>query len=243
LSWLEHAKVIVIGMGHVGKPLYEIIRGKYEAEWLDIEPKDISGTFDIMHICYPYSNVFVEQTAGYIRRFKPKLTLIESTVLPGTTMKIYEKTKAPICHSPIKGREADGMKRCILWYTKFIGSIKREWAETAAKYYESLGFKTYICDSPLETEFAKIINTTYYGILIAWFQEIYRICKEFKLNYKQVVEFIRRTEEGGHPRPVMKPGIIGGHCVIPNAELLYRKYKSKFIEALLESNEKFKEKL
>jgi len=155
-------------------------------------------------------------------------------------MKVYEATKVPICHSPVKGRTADGMKRCLLWYTKFIGGVKREFAEMAARYYESLGFKTYICDSPLETEFAKIINTTYYGILIAWFQEIYRICKQFNLNYKQIIEFIKRTEEGGHPRPVMIPNYIGGKCVIPNAHLLYRKFKSKFIEALLESNERWR---
>jgi len=41
-------------------------------------------------------------------------------------------------------------------------------------------------------------------------------------------------------RPVMFPGVIGGHCLIPNAELLLSAYDSKFLRLILESNEKRK---
>ena len=33
------------------------------------------------------------------------------------------------------------------------------------------------------------------------------------------------------------PGHIGGHCVMPNIEILRRKFASKFLEAVVESNE------
>lgn len=145
----------------------------------------------------------MDEVVHYIERFQPKLTLIESTVLPLTTSKIYEKTRKPI--------------------------------------YKSLGFKTRICKSSLETEFMKIINTTYYGLMIAWFQEVDRLCEKFKLNKEKVIDFIGLTEResgGKLPRPIFYPGYMGGHCVIPNVLLLKEVYPSIFIEALLDSNER-----
>jgi UDP-N-acetyl-D-mannosaminuronate dehydrogenase len=87
----------------------------------------------------------------------------------------------------------------------------------------------------------KIIDTTYYGLLISWFQEIHRICKRFNLKEEEIIEFFKTNERdsgGKHPRPVYYPGFIGGHCVIPNARLLNQMYPSPFIDVILESNEK-----
>jgi len=46
-----------------------------------------------------------------------------------------------------------------------------------------------------------------------------------------------------HDRPLMFPGVIGGHCQIPNIELLLKTYDSKFLKIILESNEKRKEEV
>lgn len=237
-----NGKPLVVGKGEVGSALFEIIRGVYpDAEWLDIKPKQIQGKISVMHICFPYSHKFVEQTCSYIEKFKPALTLIESTIPPYTTFKIYEMLHAPICHSPVRGNVKDGLKWSFFTYTKFIGPVKLEYGQQAANYYKTLSFRTYLCNSPLETEFAKLISTTYYGLLIAWFQEIERICKHFNLDYNNVVEFFRldTIESGGkHVRPIFTPDFIGGHCVIPNAVMLNKIFRSKFISALLDSNKR-----
>jgi len=238
---LKVGKVLVIGLGEIGAPLLEIVRGVYPSESLDIEPKEIHGPFDVLHICFPYSPNFVETATNYIKKFNPKLTIVESTVLPLTTSRIYEKTQKPICHSPVRGRVSDGFKWGYFTYTKFIGPVKPKFGKMAEEYYKSLGFKTRICNSPLETEFMKILNTTYYGLMIAWFQEIHRICRKFNLKEEEIVEFFRTNERdsgGRHPRPVLYPGAIRGHCVIPNAKLLNELYPSRFIKVLLESNKK-----
>ena len=238
---LKVKKVLVTGLGEIGAPLLEIVKGVYSAEGLDIEPKEIHGPVDVLHICFPYSADFVKTAADYAKEFNPKLTIIESTVLPSTTSKIYEKTQKPICHSPVRGRKTDGFKWAYFTYTKFIGPAKPEFGEMAEKYYQSLGFKTHVCSSSLETEFMKILNTTYYGLMITWFQEIHRICEKFHLKEEEVIEFFRTNERdsgGRHLRPVFYPGVITGHCVIPNAELLKELYPSPFVEVLLESNEK-----
>ena len=44
-------------------------------------------------------------------------------------------------------------------------------------------------------------------------------------------------------RPVMFPGVIGGHCLIPNVELLLESYDSEFLKLILKSNEKRKEEI
>jgi len=243
---LKVKNVLVIGLGEIGAPLLEIVKGVYDAEGLDIEPKEIHGAFDVLHICFPYSENFVETTTNYINKFCPKLTIIESTVLPFTTNKIYEKTKTAICHSPVQGRKADGFKWAYFSYTKFIGPAKPEFGKLAEEYYQSLSFKTYACNSPLETEFMKILNTTYYGLMITWFQEIHRICEKFNLKEEEIIEFFRTSERdsgGKHLRPVFYPGVIRGHCVVPNAKLLNELYPSLFVKVLLESNEKRKKEV
>ena len=243
---LKVENVLVVGLGEIGAPLLEIIKGIYNAEGLDIEPKEIHDPVDVLHICFPYSTKFAETSINYINEFNPKLTIVESTVLPFTTSTIYEKTQRAICHSPVRGRKADGFKWGYFTHTKFIGPAKPEFGKIAEEYYKSLGFKTYVCNSPLETEFMKILNTTYYGLLITWFQEIHRICKKFNLKEEEVIEFFRtntRDTGGKHQRPVFYPGIIRGHCVIPNAKLLKELYPSPFVNVLLESNEKRKQEV
>lgn len=236
-------RVLVIGLGEIGAPLLEIVKGVYCAEGLDIEPQKVQSPVDVIHICFPYGENFVETTVDYVRKFRPKMVLIESTVMPLTTSKIYEKTLKAVCHSPVRGRVADGFKWGYFTYTKFIGPTKPEFGKMAEKYYQSLGFKTHTCSSPLETEFMKILNTTYYGLMITWFQEVHRICRKFNLKEEEIIEFFRTSEKdsgGKHQRPVFYPGVITGHCVIPNAKLLNELYPSPFVKTLLESNEKRK---
>ena len=44
-------------------------------------------------------------------------------------------------------------------------------------------------------------------------------------------------------RHVMFPDVIGGHCLIPNTELLLKSYDSEFLRLILESNEKRREEV
>ncbi len=232
----HHERVLIIGFGEVGKSLYQIVREIYpKTQWLDIKPKEIEKPVDIVHICYPCidTEVFIEDTIKYIGHFNPELTIVESTVTPGSTNKIYEKVKRKLVHSPVRGMHQN-MKEGLLKYIKFIGPVNKKSARLAEEHLQSLGMKTYTCSSPLETEFAKIFNTTYRALMISWFQEMLRICWKHKADYQQVVRFIETTGD----RPVMYPGFIGGHCLIPNCLLLKEVWESKFIDAILESNEK-----
>jgi UDP-glucose 6-dehydrogenase len=242
-------KVLIVGYGELGKPLFEIVRGVYpEVDWLDVVNKDLDMNPDIIHIAFPEQTRadFVSSSVQYIERFSPELVLIESTVTPGITLQIHRnlRNEVLLCHSPVRGNIAEGMKKGLLQYTKFIGPVSPEAGTKASEYYESLGLRTYVCSSPIETELGKLFETTYRGLMMSWFQETHRICRHFEAQYGQVVDFIGSTErEGKQTRPVFHPGLIGGHCIIPNAEKLLSVYYSKLAEALLESNRRRQQEL
>jgi UDP-glucose 6-dehydrogenase len=234
--------VLIVGYGEVGKPLFEVVRGVYpDVNWLDVQEKPVDPNPDVMHITFPEQSQddFVQSSVGYIDRFSPGLVLIETTVTPGTTLEIQKRSKKDLllCHSPVRGNITEGMKKGLLQYTKYIGPTSREAGLQAQEYYETLGMKTYLCHSPIETELGKLFETTYRGLMMSWFQEIHRICRKFGADYDRVVDFIGSTErEGKQARPVFHPGVIGGHCIIQNAEKLLAACQSLFVDALLESN-------
>jgi UDP-N-acetyl-D-mannosaminuronate dehydrogenase len=94
-----------------------------------------------------------------------------------------------------------------------------------------------------ETELAKLFETTYRAWMIACFQEMHRISRSFEANCEEVVDFLEDTHRVRLDRPVMFPSVIGGHCLIPNTELLLKGYDSEFLRLILKSNEKRKKEV
>lgn len=79
--------------------------------------------------------------------------------------------------------------------------------------------------------------------MIACFQEMHRISRAFDADFNETVDFLEDTHRVRFDRPVMYPGVIGGHCLIPNTELLLDSYDSEFLRLILKSNEKRKEEI
>ncbi len=227
--------VLVIGLGEIGKPLLEILSEHYETVGVDLQPIELNKKVGIIHLCYPFEiEDFVGQSVKYIEKYKPELTIVNSTVVPGTTRKIYEASGAAIAHSPIRGKHKM-MKSELYHYTKYIGGIDQESARLASDHFQSANIKTKILSSPEATEITKLTETTYFGLLIAWAQEVERYCDEYSLNYDEVVSYY---EEIKYLPPVKYfPGIIGGHCVMPNIKILKTVFDSDILDAIEHSNE------
>lgn len=96
--------------------------------------------------------------------------------------------------------------------------------------------KTRILSSPEATELAKLTETTYFGVMIAWAQEVERYCDQLGQNYDEVASFYEEIKF--FPPVKYFPGIIGGHCVMPNIEILGRLGPSEILEAIRSSNRK-----
>jgi len=140
-----------------------------------------------------------------------------------------------------KSRES--MKRYLLFLTKYIGGVDEESTRLAREHFEDLGFKTKVLNSPVDTELAKLFETTYRAWMIACFQEMHRISRHFGADFDNVVDFLEDDHRIRFDRPIHFPAVIGGHCIIPNAELLLESYDSTFLRLILESNEKRKEEI
>jgi UDP-N-acetyl-D-mannosaminuronate dehydrogenase len=249
--------VLVVGLGEVGHALFELFKetGKFDVYGFDADTEKMrrivgdkkpTSKVNFMHICYPCleQDGFVKTTLEYMKKFEPKLTIIESTVSPGTTQKIYNLSNLPIVHSPIRGmhKNLGSMKRDILFWTKYVGGATMQCAKMAQRHYQKLGLRVKILKSPLETELAKLFETTYRAWMIACFQEMHRISTYFKADFDEIVDFLEDTNRVRFDRPIMFPGFIGG-CLIPNAELLLKSFDSDFLRLLLKSNEKRKKEL
>jgi UDP-N-acetyl-D-mannosaminuronate dehydrogenase len=233
----KNNKTLVVGLGEVGGALAEVLERKHPVLKHDIERQEFSERIGVMHICIPFTSraQFEPLAIEYIRRFKPELTIINSTVLPGTTRSISEKTASPVAYSPVRGKHVK-MAKDLLHYVKFVAAGEDAWAEKAAAHFQEHGMKTHKLEKPETLEVAKLGETTYFGVIIAWAQEFNRFVQSVGGDYEEATEFFE--EVGFLPRQRYFPGFIGGHCVIPNINLLLQIDSAPLLEAVLNSNER-----
>ncbi len=229
--------VVVAGLGEVGKPLFELISKYHDTVGVDISPPlGEIGEVDVLHVCYPFQiRDFVGETARYIELFNPKLTVVNSTVGVGTTRAIADRAGVAVVNSPIRGKHARMLEE-LSEYTKFVGAIEPAAGRKAAEHFESIGLKTKILSSPETTELAKLTETTYFGLMIAWAQELERYCDQAGADYKEIVSFY--DEIKFFPSEKYFPGIIGGHCVMPNIEILRKFDDSAVLKSIEDSNQR-----
>jgi UDP-N-acetyl-D-mannosaminuronate dehydrogenase len=196
----------------------------------------VPGSIDVMHICFPFEiDDFVGEAARYIELLRPALTIVNSTVAVGTTRAIHARTGARVAYSPVRGKHARMLEE-LRTYVKFVGGTDVSAGRDAAGHFEAMGVRTRSVASAEAAELAKLSETTYFGLLIAWAQEVERYCDQFDVEYGDVVAFY---EEIGYLPPIQFfPGVIGGHCVMPNIEILRGLVDSELLDAIRSSNDR-----
>jgi UDP-N-acetyl-D-mannosaminuronate dehydrogenase len=231
----DDRRTIVVGLGEVGRPLLEVLSKAHDVEGIDLPPRDVTGSIQIMHVCYPAEiGDFVAVTEGYVRRYQPSLVVIHSTVPVGTTARVQARITVPVVHSPVRGKHVR-MAEELVRYVKYLGAADDTAAAQAADHFRAAGIRTHRLPSPEATELAKLTETTYFGVLIAFAQDVDRMARTVGVSYDDVASFF--DEVPYLPRVRFFPGIIGGHCVLPNIRLLKRQFSSRLLEAIEWSNE------
>jgi UDP-N-acetyl-D-mannosaminuronate dehydrogenase len=254
---LTKETVLVVGLGEVGYALFELLEesGRFIVYGFDIDRQrmravqraELPKRVGTMHVCIPFvdQDKFVNTVEDYALRFKPKLVIIESTVMPGTTNKLHERCSCLVAHSPVRG--VHKTRKHMMWelkrWTKYVGGASAKAGEAACKHFEKLGLRTKLLSGCTETELAKLFETTYRAWMITCFQEMHRISRFLKADFDEVTGFLEDTHRVRFDRPLMFPGVIGGHCLIPNVELLLRSYDSEFLRLILKSNERRKREM
>ena len=234
----ERGVSVVIGLGEVGRPLLDVLTRVHPVRGVDLQPEDVPPEVDLLHVCYPVEIAdFVAVTGAYVRRYHPKVVVIHSTVPVGTTSAVQSSVDVPVVHSPVRGKHSR-MAEELLRYVKFIGTREANVAECVRRHFEAAGMRTRWLPSPEATELAKLTETTYLGLLVAFAQDIDRLARRTGVAYEDVAAFY---EEIGYLPPVRYfPGVIGGHCVMSNIALLKRTFDSRMLDAIEWSNEQRK---
>ena len=248
---------MVLGLGEIGTALFSVLKeekGSFHVYGLDVEKSKMQALnqeeaklparIDTMHVCLPCKepDAFVDIVCGYAERFNPNLVIINSTVPPGTTMKVQQRCRCLVAHSPVRGvhKNPEHMKWEIRRWRKYVGGANSKATEAARKHFEKAHLRVKALNSCNETELAKLFETTYRAWMVACFQEMHRITRNIGADFDDVVDFLEDTHRIRLDRPIMYPGFIGGHCLMPNIELLMQSYDSEFLRLVIKSNEKRK---
>ena len=241
---------IILGMGEVGETLFDLlVDRKFDCIGIDLESSKCKNYNEnkiienpqYLHVCLPGElEKFTDIVIEWINKIKNiQVVVIHSTVKPGTTKSIQERSSIPILFSPVRGvhrRFLDDIKK----YTKFISFDNTEINSEIKKDLENRFEKVEWMSTTKTAELAKIlVDTTYYGWLINYAQITKMICEKENVDFDEMWKFADEIHENLGNRPKMFPGIIGGHCVIPNLNLV--EYENlDVIKTINEMYEKFK---
>jgi hypothetical protein len=241
---------IILGMGEVGETLFDLlVDRKFDCIGIDLDDSKCKNYTEnetienpqYLHVCLPGELTgFTDIVVNWINKIKnTKVVIIHSTVKPGTTKTIQEKFSIPILFSPVRGvhrRFLDDIKK----YTKFISFDGAEIDSKIKTDLENRFEKVDWMSTTKTAELAKIlVDTTYYGWLINYAQITKMICEKENVDFDEMWKFADEIQENLGNRPKMFPGIIGGHCVIPNLNLV--EYENlDMIKKINEMYEEFK---
>lgn len=231
-------KTLIIGCGEVGSALNSILSRKYSVDILDpnlgMNPE--AGRFDIIHICFPYSDNFISMVELYAERFCPRFIVIHSSVAVGTCDKI--RVVADVIHSPVRGMHPN-MASGLMTYVKYLSSESGRSSEVAS-YFNAAGVKCREVRGTRITELSKLLELSRYGVYLAFAKEQEAICNTFGVRYEDVVTDYEKTRsEGlnelnlGHlSHPILTPfeNYVGGHCTVEDMEILLKQNVTPLLE-------------
>jgi len=228
-------KDIVAGLGEIGFPILKLLSKKQTTVGYDLDKrltnklklKKLQGTeTSFLHIAIPVTSKFDSNLLQLYKKFKPECIVIHSTISPGTTERIQKKLDVPVIYSATRGIHKR-MFKDIKRYTKFFAisknAPKKQWAvKTYSRKMKNCGVKTRQMTKPETLELAKIIcDTSYLGWLVNYAQLSNMIAIKHGVDYDEMWSFSDEIHRFLGNRPKMFPGFIGGHCVIPNIDLLH----------------------
>jgi UDP-N-acetyl-D-mannosaminuronate dehydrogenase len=242
-------RVGILGYGEIGSSIEKLYLGR-NFELAICDPAkgrtDNLAGITILNVCIPYTVEFIDTVVSAIDLFDPTLVIIHSTVPPCTTSKIQSElrynTATSIVYSPVRGNHPN-LYFSLKCFVKYIGAEDKESYNKAAEHFSDLNVTSEWIGNTRTAELAKLLCTTYYGVCIAWHEEMNRICNLYDVPFDSAVTNWNKTYNDGYKklgmdevvRPILYPPgkTIGGHCIIPNAEILNSVVDSSFIDQVL----------
>ena len=230
-------KDMVAGIGEIGKPILKLLSKDNIVVGFDLNPdlmderkferyQNLKTSF--LHIAIPVTGKFINNVLKLCKKFQPECIVIHSTVKPGTTEELQGKLTIPVIYSATRGvhkRMIYDLKRYTKFFVISANAPRGKWASARyVKLMKRCDIKTKKMSKPETLELAKIIcDTSYLGWLVNYAQLSNMIAIQHGVDYDEMWSFSDEIQEFLGNRPKMFPGIIGGHCVIPNIDLIDNK--------------------
>lgn len=230
---------VVVGMGEIGSAVAKLLHhmGRHVTTYdLTYDSFSTLTSCDALHICFPYTDSFVESVKGYIKIYNPRHIIIYSTVAIGTT----EKIKGAV-HSPVEGKHPN-LFDSLLLMTRFIGASEKKEFQYFANLFADANIRSMYIESPSYTEALKLLSTSEYGLNIAFARykkEVaeklgmdYQLMKDWNTEYNNLYADLGLDDKFKKYVLDAPEGPIGGHCVVPNAEILNKQFPSKLLKEI-----------
>jgi hypothetical protein len=231
-------KHLIIGYGEIGCALHGLLNG--DVEFIDKGyPNNVkSKDFDVIHICFGYTDNFIENVNEYLKKYNHDYIMVHSTVKVGTISKLNGKC----IYSPVRGRHTgDGFMGDIKKYIKYYATNRNGSTSKMIKtWFKDVDLIPV--DSIESLEFAKSVSTTYTLLNVLFEKWVYKKCKDIGLDYNFIYkEWNKSYNKNIKPewkRPIYDriEGNIGGHCLLPNLELIEN---DEFINIIKFLNKKY----
>ena len=246
-------KDVVAGIGEIGKPILKLLSKDNIVVGFDLNHNLMDGIkfekyknlkTSFLHIAIPGTDNLIDNVLKLYKKFRPECVIIHSTIKPGTTEKLQKKIPIPVIYSATRGvhkRMIYDLKRYIKFFVISANAPRSKWASSRyVKVMKDCGIKTKKMSNPETLELAKIIcDTSYLGWLVNYAQLSNMIAIEYGVDYDEMWDFSHEIHKFLGNRPKMFPGIIGGHCVIPNLDLIH----NRSLNIIKEMNDIYEKKL
>lgn len=238
----------ILGYGEIGKSLhavYKDFKNKFRVKIKDQNFSDDFSDLEVLNVCVPFKDEsdFINVVTRAMKESKAKVTVIHSTTLPNVTNVIREKTQMKVVHSPVIGTHPN-LYEALKTFVKYIGYENKDEKELAENHFNEIEIKCDSIQGSSNTELAKLYSTAYYGLCIAFHGEMKKHFDKENLNFNFIKKWNDTYNQGYEKlgkKTVTRPNLIppennkiGGHCVIPNAELLFSIFKSDALKFILQ---------
>jgi UDP-N-acetyl-D-mannosaminuronate dehydrogenase len=235
---------IIIGMGEIGSALYRVLSVQYNVITYDIGYSGLVSTTDdvTLHICFPYSASFVDDVKEYMEVFGAAYVIVYSTVAIGTCNKIG----SDVVHSPIEGKHPD-LEKSIRVMTRWVATSDIGVALYFVNLFDQLGIQSKHVKDSSHTEALKLLSTSEYGINIVFAELKAKVAKEIGMDFVLTKEWneeynklYRLLGHDSYRKYVLDPpgDTIGGHCVVPNAEILRKQFPHVLLDIIIKKKKK-----
>jgi hypothetical protein len=226
-------RAVLIGYGEIGKAVKKVFGDAHKIKVIANSESDLPDEkyYDVMLVAIPYSEKFLDDVKAYLRYFEVSSIIVFSTTQIGTCSQIGA------IHSPVEGKHPD-LAESIRKMPRWLGGRD----QMAVDFMKQAGLQVKVVSKPEITEALKLTSTTLYGVNIEFARYREKIAKELEMDFNHFIEFDKDYNElyksMGMPqfsRYLLTPprGVIGGHCVVPNAKILKEKFPDEFLDKII----------